>query len=291
MINWLEWIGVIPLLGLTGNWRGYRMGGKAIGGTNMSTDMKKKFEAARASGNMDQAKAMADKAQEVNDARKAKLGATQKASASATTIAAGNPNFRNQTGQYDTESITGVSGKVKKSEVDRLARQFALSDKIPETRQIDLDSIKVKGRVTWDDARIESVAQSIANNNGTLIRSPVVKRLGDIYRIEDGANELKAFQRARQINPNIPDRIRVYEGDPKKVEPFRSPPLVRKTGTNKDGETFEVVGNASAYRAYEQARKSNPNLPDRVKAYQLGKGQTIDSLLPQLDYYGEPQFF
>ena len=71
MLEWIEWIGILPVLGLTGNWRGYRMGGKAIGGASMSTDMKKKFEAARASGNMDQAKALADKAQDVKDARKA----------------------------------------------------------------------------------------------------------------------------------------------------------------------------------------------------------------------------
>ena len=67
----LEWIGLIPLLGLTGNWRGYRMGGKAIGDHKMSTDLKKKFEAARASGNMDQAKAIADKAQASKDAKAA----------------------------------------------------------------------------------------------------------------------------------------------------------------------------------------------------------------------------
>ena len=67
----LEWIGFLPLLGLTGNWRGYRMGGKAIGGSSMSTDMKKKFEAARASGKVDEAKAIADKAQEVKDKKKA----------------------------------------------------------------------------------------------------------------------------------------------------------------------------------------------------------------------------
>ena len=67
----LEWIGFLPLLGLTGNWRGYRMGGKAIGGASMSTDMKKKFEAARAAGKVDEAKAIADKAQEVKDKKKA----------------------------------------------------------------------------------------------------------------------------------------------------------------------------------------------------------------------------
>ena len=84
MINWLEWIGVIPLLGLTGNWRGYRMGGKAIGGASMSTDMKKKFEAARASGKVDEAKAIADKAQEVKDKKKAEKAKEAK------TIAASN---------------------------------------------------------------------------------------------------------------------------------------------------------------------------------------------------------
>ena len=58
----LEWLGLIPLLGLQGNWRGYKMGGKAVGGV-MSADMKGKFEAARAAGDMDKAKALADKAQ------------------------------------------------------------------------------------------------------------------------------------------------------------------------------------------------------------------------------------
>lgn len=69
----LEWIGLIPLLGLTGNWRGYRMGGKSIGDHKMSTDLKKKFEQARASGNMDQAKAIADKAHEAKDKRNGRV--------------------------------------------------------------------------------------------------------------------------------------------------------------------------------------------------------------------------
>ena len=55
------------------------MGGKAIGGSSMSTDMKKKFEAARASGNMDQAKALADKAQDVNDKKKAEKAKAKEA--------------------------------------------------------------------------------------------------------------------------------------------------------------------------------------------------------------------
>ena len=80
MINWLEWIGILPVLGLTGNWRGYRMGG-----ASMSTDMKKKFEAARASGKVDEAKAIADKAQEVKDKKKAEKAKEAK------TIAADTP--------------------------------------------------------------------------------------------------------------------------------------------------------------------------------------------------------
>ena len=79
MLEWIEWIGILPVLGLTGNWRGYRMGGKAIGGANMSTDMKKKFEAARAAGNMDQAKALADKAQKFNDDKKAEKAKAKEA--------------------------------------------------------------------------------------------------------------------------------------------------------------------------------------------------------------------
>ena len=75
MLEWIEWIGILPVLGLTGNWRGYRMGGKAIGGASMSTDMKKKFEQARAAGKVDEAKAIADKAQEVKDKKKAEKAA------------------------------------------------------------------------------------------------------------------------------------------------------------------------------------------------------------------------
>ena len=59
-VDMLEWLGLIPLLGLQGNWRGYKMGGKAVGGV-MSADMKGKFEQARAAGDMDKAKALADK--------------------------------------------------------------------------------------------------------------------------------------------------------------------------------------------------------------------------------------
>jgi hypothetical protein len=72
----LEWIGLLPLLGLTGNWRGYRMGGKAIGGANMPTDLKKKFEAARAAGKVDEANAMADRVQKFNDDKKAEKAKT-----------------------------------------------------------------------------------------------------------------------------------------------------------------------------------------------------------------------
>lgn len=71
----LEWLGLIPLLGLTGNWRGYRMGGKAIGGANMSTALKKKFEEARASGNIEEAKRIADKTQAFNDKKKVEKAA------------------------------------------------------------------------------------------------------------------------------------------------------------------------------------------------------------------------
>jgi hypothetical protein len=74
----LEWIGLIPLLGLTGNWRGYRMGGKAIGGSNMPTDLKKKFEAARAAGKVDEANAMADRVQKFNDDKKAEKVKSEK---------------------------------------------------------------------------------------------------------------------------------------------------------------------------------------------------------------------
>lgn len=71
----LEWLGLLPFLGLQGNWRGYRMGGKAIGGDNMSTALKKKFEEARAAGNMDEVRRIADKTQSFNDAKKAEKAA------------------------------------------------------------------------------------------------------------------------------------------------------------------------------------------------------------------------
>lgn len=63
---------------------------------------------------------------------------------------------------------------------------------------------------------------------------------------------------------------------------MKLPQLSLKLKGDSNDRAYEVVGNASVYRAYEQARKLNPKLPDRFRAYELGKGETIDSLRPQL---------
>lgn len=258
--------------------KGKSGGGKFIGG-KMSDDEKAQFKADKklaAGGDAEAKKRMEAAAAKANEARVA-----------AASGGGGNPKFQNRTFQFDADSVTTTKGG-NSAAINKAADQYSKVDKIPDTSQIDITQISSTGKVSWSADKIEAVAKSIAANNGTVLKIPVAQKAGvrdgeTQFKIVAGANEIKAYQRAREINPNIPDRVRIYVGDPKALEPLRTPPVVRRTGIANGEEQYEVVGNISNFRGYQQARKTNPNLPDRFRAYMLGKGESIDSLRAQLE--------
>ena len=74
------------------------------------------------------------------------------------------------------------------------------------TFQIDLDALQQPEQTTTDEA----LAQSIVALQG-LLNVPVVERVGeDEYRLTSGHREYFAYMRAREIDPNLPDRLRVF---------------------------------------------------------------------------------
>ena len=147
----LEWIGLLPLLGLTGNWRGYRMGGKAIGGASMSTDMKKKFEQARAAGDMDKARAMADKAQQFEDAKKA------------------GRSFSGFVVDPETGEVVSVSSKTKDSFPDAVTKKFESmirKDSIETGIIVDADgNVLLKKKGTEDSVNFTSAEMNLMAGN------------------------------------------------------------------------------------------------------------------------------
>jgi len=80
-----------------------------------------------------------------------------------------------------------------------------------ETSQIDLESIEVHGDFPEPNPeRVEFLAHAIASVGG-LIQVPVVKPIDmETYELIHGYFEYQAYLKAREIDPKLPDRIRVF---------------------------------------------------------------------------------
>ncbi|MGK7878073.1 MAG: hypothetical protein AB4426_33630 [Xenococcaceae cyanobacterium] len=80
-----------------------------------------------------------------------------------------------------------------------------------ETSQIDLDSIQVNQKFpAFNPDQLLYLANSIANLEG-LLRIPVVRQLDiENYELVSGFFEYQAYLKAREINPELPDRLRVF---------------------------------------------------------------------------------
>ena len=120
----LEWLGLIPILGLQGNWRGYKMGGKAVGGV-MDADMKGKFEAARAAGDMDKAKAMADKAQAEKPEKENGKGAGEK---SVSKLIDKNESAFVGMSKKEIDELKGINEKTSVDDIQRIVNNFGQVD-------------------------------------------------------------------------------------------------------------------------------------------------------------------
>ena len=120
----LEWLGLIPLLGLQGNWRGYKMGGKAVGGV-MDADMKGKFEAARAAGDMDKAKAMADKAQAEKPEKEKGKGVSEKG---VSKLIDKNESALVGMSKKEIDELKGINEKTSVDDMERIINNFGVVD-------------------------------------------------------------------------------------------------------------------------------------------------------------------
>ncbi|MGG6242543.1 hypothetical protein ACQ4N7_28360 [Nodosilinea sp. AN01ver1] len=80
-----------------------------------------------------------------------------------------------------------------------------------QTSQVDLDSIEVNSDFPpTDPEQVTYLAHAISSVGG-LIQVPVVKQLDlETYELVHGYFEYQAYLKAREISPDLPDRMRVF---------------------------------------------------------------------------------
>lgn len=80
-----------------------------------------------------------------------------------------------------------------------------------DTSLVDIDSIQFnQDLIPLDPALLEYSANTIATV-GDLLHVPIVRFLGvGSYELLSNFEEYQAFLKARELNPNIPDRVRVF---------------------------------------------------------------------------------
>lgn len=96
------------------------------------------------------------------------------------------------------------------------------------TFQIDLDSLEeIKPQqlpfdIEAKEAELEYFARSVIKLGG-LLRIPVVERTGiESYRLVEGHFDYLAYLKAREIDPDLPDRIRVFIMEKDNSEPIQT---------------------------------------------------------------------
>lgn len=96
------------------------------------------------------------------------------------------------------------------------------------TFQIDLDSLEeIKPQqlpfdIKAKEAELEYFARSVIKLGG-LLRVPVVERTGvESYRLIEGHFDYLAYLKAREINSDLPDRIRVFIMEKDNSEPVQT---------------------------------------------------------------------
>ena len=179
----LEWLGLIPLLGLQGNWRGYKMGGKAVGGV-MSADMKGKFEAARAAGDMDKAKALADKAQAEKPEKQKGKGASAAAAEAKEAKEFSSLIDKNSAAligmdKKDIDTLKSLNENMTPKEIDRVVAALANIDTKTFDRYADA-STKVTGNSggNWNEffRQLQKVPTAKYSTDVDQVVADVVKR-------------------------------------------------------------------------------------------------------------------
>jgi len=80
-----------------------------------------------------------------------------------------------------------------------------------QTSQVDIESIEVRQDFPAPDAEQVAYLAHAISLVGGLIQVPIVKQLDlETYELVHGFFEYQAYLKAREINPELPDRMRVF---------------------------------------------------------------------------------
>ncbi|MDX2231292.1 MAG: hypothetical protein NW220_16765 [Leptolyngbyaceae cyanobacterium bins.349] len=119
------------------------------------------------------------------------------------------------------------------------------------TSIIDLDCIQVNvNKMNFDREskanEIQALAYSISDLKG-LVRIPIVKSLGiDEYELVDGYLEYYAYEEARKLNPDLPDRITVFVMKPSNEQAITKQIDVNRQVSQINNHATEVSSDSSA---------------------------------------------
>lgn len=156
-----------------------------------------------------------------------------------------------------------------------------------DTSLVDLDSIAfdLEESIEFDENQILYLANSIAKADG-LVSIPVVYKFGlDEYQLISGFFEYKAFIKAREINVNLPDRIRVFIADDESLSSIKEQIDIITSLFHKSQESYSH----SSSEEFSVPLKNILTEIKNMKTYinDLGKKNTeeiidlIDSKLPK----------
>jgi hypothetical protein len=164
------------------------------------------------------------------------------------------------------------------------------------TSIVDLDSIQVNSAslpFNLDDkaTEIEALAHTIVELRG-LVDIPLVRALRiDEYELVSGHLEYYAFLKAREIDPELPDRITVFILKPKiegamlkqleVIEAVRQPPLSDTPSTPNPALSDEGTLSLKLKNLESRLEQSFKHLSSSIERLKLDLTETIDSKLPQ----------
>lgn len=290
----LEWIGLLPLLGLQGNWRGYRMGGKAIGGV-MSADMKDKFEQARASGDMASVKTLADKA----DAAKPK--STPSAGMG---VEVNSQRFKYKT--VDVVAVDPVKSRISQKEIEErvdaqlktgivtspiimheyapdkfrvlhgqdafAAAQVAKSRNIDRAEMVNAFVLDIKSskqeinavvrQVRMDAARAKREAKKTSKPLTEVRLGSVLQKFVDVAAID----QVKGTKKPKDLDRRVDSYLQTGK--------MTSPIVVH----NYAPEKYRVVHGQEDFAVAQAAKAKNPARAEMVNAFMLSINATPDEV-------------
>jgi hypothetical protein len=142
-----------------------------------------------------------------------------------------------------------------------------------ETSLADLDSINIDPSfLKYDSELVLHLANSIVKMGG-IIRIPIVKKTGiDSYEIISNLFEYQSFLKAREIDPNLPDRLRVF--------------IMDKTNEDDLANQIEIINEVESFLNSSKDSSKNSYISIQIK----NLFSTIEKLKADLSQLNENKF-